>query len=136
MKIVLMFGAAGIMVATTNATVYCGPGFSISASDTVVLPFAQAFVSGYQKQCPKAKPISLAGNGTKPSRDAVCAGLVNIGMSSIDFKPEEGTKGSNGTFTCKSGKKITRVSFARSGITFAAKTGGPAANCIKALVSF
>lgn len=129
MKIVLLFASVGSAVAAS-----CGAGFKISASDTVMLPITSALVSGYQKLCPNAKPITVAGAGTTPGRDAVCAGTVDIGMSSIDFKPTEGTKGSNGSFTCKSGKKITQVSVALGGVTLAAKTGGAAAKCIKALV--
>jgi ABC-type phosphate transport system substrate-binding protein len=120
--------------ATAMAASSCGGKFSATGSE-ILEPIALAWSTGYQKQCPNAKPITITAGGSTAGVSAVCAGTVDIGMTSRDFKSTEAA-GSNGSYTCVSGgNKITQVAVALDGITIASKTGGVAANCIKALVS-
>jgi ABC-type phosphate transport system substrate-binding protein len=124
------------LAVVASARAACGPsGFKATGSDTVY-PVALAWVPGYQKQCPAAKPITVTAGGSSQGIKDVCAGTSDIGMSSRAFKDTEATGGTNGAYTCVSGgKKLTQVAVASDGIVVIAKTGGNAAKCIAALVS-
>lgn len=130
MKIVLFLASvATAMAATTN----CGSSFKADGSDTV-LPIAQMWATKYGNLCPNAKSSSISAGGSTVGATDVCSGKVDIGMMSRDWKSTEATAGSNGVYTCVSGKKkVIQVAVAKDGITIAAKAGGAAASCIKIL---
>jgi ABC-type phosphate transport system substrate-binding protein len=130
MKIIL------VLTFASTAMAACGGPFSATGSDTVQ-PVAAAWSQGYLTTCPGANPITITAGGSSIGATAVCAGTADIGMMSRDWKVTEATTvGSDGAHTCvKGGNKVTQIDVALDGITITAKTGGPAANCIRALVS-
>jgi ABC-type phosphate transport system substrate-binding protein len=134
MKFTAIIVLLNSLVATTMAA--CGTaGFKASGSDTVE-PIALSWVAPYQKQCPKATPITVTAGGSSVGAKDVCAGTVDIGMMSREFKDTEAKPdGTTGSFTCVSGgKKVTQIAVAADGIIIIAKKNGNAAKCIAALV--
>jgi ABC-type phosphate transport system substrate-binding protein len=134
MKFTAIIVLLNSLVGTTMAA--CGTaGFKASGSDTVE-PIALSWVAPYQKQCPKATPITVTAGGSSVGAKDVCAGTVDIGMMSREFKDTEAKPvGTTGSFTCVSGgKTVTQIAVAADGIIIIAKKNGNAAKCIAALV--
>jgi ABC-type phosphate transport system substrate-binding protein len=121
-------------LASANAA--CGPsGFKASGSN-LLSPVALAWVPGYQKQCPKATPITITEGGSGPGITDLCAGKVDAAMMSRNFKSTEATPGANGAYTCVTSKKaVTQFSVGLDGVVIIAKKGGNADKCLTVLVS-
>jgi PBP superfamily domain len=125
-----------ILSVLASANAACGPsGFKASGSN-LLSPVALAWVPGYQKQCPKATPITITEGGSSVGVADVCAGKVDAAMMSRSFKSTEATAGANGVFTCVTSKKtVTQFSVALDGVVLIAKKGGNADKCFSILVS-
>jgi ABC-type phosphate transport system substrate-binding protein len=134
---IMKFAVLVILSALASANAACGTaGFKVSGAN-LLAPLALAWVPGYQKQCPKATPITIpTDGGTGGGVTDLCASKVDVAMMSRDFKTTEATAGANGVYTCVTSKtKVTRIPVGLDGVTLIVKKGGNADKCLTILVS-
>jgi PBP superfamily domain len=133
----MKFAVLVILSALASANAACGTaGFKVSGAN-LLAPVALAWVPGYQKQCPKATPITIPSDGaTGAGVTDLCASKVDVAMMSRDFKTTEATAGASGVYTCVTSKtKVTRIPVGLDGVTLIVKKGGNADKCLTILVS-